>query len=276
MEQRRPREEQRAALAQFQRRHRRHRAGSIAVRDHKTARPQTIERAHECVLADRVVDDVDAAVLRRRFGLCDPVFARQHDVVCAELAGELRLCSSADHGDDFRAEMLRPLQQNRTDAADGGMHEQRVALAHAKGLSQQHLGSHAFQHESRSLVVADAFGNAYQPLGRQHACFAVCACGIECVGDAVAGLELTHTRADSFDDARRLATEYSGQLQRIQARALVGVDEVQSDRRVAHPRLALPGLRHIDLLPAQDFGTAVRMNSDRVRHARNRSVGRAL
>src|SRR6185503_6486367 len=45
-----------------------------------------------------------------------------------------------------------------------------------------------------------------------------------------------------------------------------------ADRGVAHPRLALPGLGHVDRLPAQDFGTAVRMDSDRVCHARDRSL----
>ncbi len=75
MEQRRARQEQRAALAQLERRHRRHGSGSVAVRHHQAARPQAIERADERVLADRVVDDVDAAILRRCFRLPDPIFA---------------------------------------------------------------------------------------------------------------------------------------------------------------------------------------------------------
>ncbi len=267
MEQRRSREEQRAALAELERRHRRYRPRSIAVRHHQAARPQAIERADERVLADRVVDHVDPAVRRCSFRLRNPILARQHDVVRAELARPLCLRCRADHRDHFRAEMLGPLHENRADSSDRRVHEQRVALAHAIGLPQQHLRGHALQHECRGLVVADALGNAHEALGRQHTRFAVRAGRVECVRDAIAGLELADAGANGLDDAGRLATEHSRELRWIQARALVDVDEVQPDRRMAHPRLTGAGLGHVDRIPAQDFRAAVGMNTHRMSHA---------
>ena len=163
--------------------------------------------------------------------------------------------------------MLRPLHNNRADAADGGVDQQRVALAHAIDLTQQHLRSHAFQHQCRGLAIVDAFRDAHQPLSGQHARFAVRTRGIERVRDAVADLDLTDARPDGFDDARSLAAEHSGQRDRIQAGALVGIDEVQPDRGVPDPHLAGTGIGDLDGVPAQNFRPAVRMNSNRMCHA---------
>jgi len=57
----RPREEERAALRQQQRRERRHRATGVAIRHQHPARTQTRKRALKRFLAHAVVNDIDAA-----------------------------------------------------------------------------------------------------------------------------------------------------------------------------------------------------------------------
>jgi hypothetical protein len=190
-------------------------------------------------------------------------------VICTELAGALRFLARANDGDDRRAEMLGPLHEDRADAADRGMNQQRIALAHAIDLAQQHLRCQALQHQRSSLSIVDAVGDAHQPLGGQHARFAVSAGGIERVGDAVADFDLADARADGLDYARCLAAEHRGKRHRIQAGALVGIDEVEPDRRVPDAHLARTGVGDLDAVPAQNFRAAVRMNSHRMCHAAN-------
>ena len=72
----------------------------------------------------------------------------------------------------------------------------------------------------------------------------------------VAGLEAGDAFADRVDDAGALRADHRREADRIEAGAMVGVDEVQPDRLVADADLARSGLgdRQIDRL--EDFGPA--------------------
>ena len=109
-------------------------------------------------------------------------------------------------------------------------------------------------------------GSFYQSLGRHDPRLAVGAERPAGIGDAVAGLQIGDAGADFLDDAGRLGAEPARQLHRIEAAALVGVDVVEPDRRVAEPDLALAGLADFDLLPLQDLGPAGLRETDCVRH----------
>jgi hypothetical protein len=49
---------------------------------------------------------------------------------------------------------------------------------------------------------------------------------------------------------------------------MVRVEEVDPDRRVADPGLALTGLADLDVLPSEDFWSAGRGDADGFRHGR--------
>src|SRR5207253_1189772 len=78
------------------------RAGGVAVGHHHAEWAQAVERLHEGVLADGVVDDRDALPLG------DLLDARRHlvaagdqHVLAAVLAGKIRLGVAADYTDDL-------------------------------------------------------------------------------------------------------------------------------------------------------------------------------
>jgi hypothetical protein len=57
-------------------------------------------------------------------------------------------------------------------------------------------------------------------------------------------------------------------LHRIDTRAVIDVDEIQADRRVADARLARTGLADLHFLPDQNFGTAGLVKANGMRHGR--------
>ncbi|MNE77475.1 hypothetical protein D3C80_1737930 [compost metagenome] len=83
----------------------------------------------------------------------------------------------------------------------------------------------------------------------------------------VADLEPRNIRADRLDHARALGTQARWQGRwRIKAAAVVGVDEIQTDRLIADAHLLRAGLgrRVIDVL--EHFGTAVGTELDTFGH----------
>src|SRR6185312_15189442 len=89
------------------------------------------------------------------------------------------------------------------------------------------------------------------------------------VSDAVADLEIGDAGAELFDDPRRLIAEHGGHRHRVDAAAIVGVDEIEADRGLANACLARAGLADLDLFPAQDFGAAGLVDTDCVSHRRS-------
>ena len=85
--------------------------------------------------------------------------------------------------------------------------------------------------------------------------------------DEVTDPEFRYPLADRFHPARAFHAQRPGQRRQwVQAGTMIDIDVVQSDGAMTHPQLAGTGIAHIDLLPAQDFGTAVFMNADSFGH----------
>ena len=162
--------------------------------------------------------------------------------------------------------MLGPLRQDQADAAGGGMQQDGFAGFDAIGLADQILHRQALQHHRRRGLVVDAVGQFDQAIGRDQPRLGIGADRGGAIGDAVARLQIGDAGADFLDHAGRLAAETARQLARINAGAIVDVDEVQSDRGVANPRLARTGLAELDLLPDQNLGTTGLVKADRMRH----------
>ena len=86
------------------------------------------------------------------------------------------------------------------------------------------------------------------------------------IAASIGGTVVIKVRPDRLDDAGRLGAETGGQRQLVEATAMVGIDVVDADRRVADARLTGAGVADGDFLPAQDFGTTVGVDTDGVRH----------
>lgn len=91
------------------------------------------------------------------------------------------------------------------------------------------------------LFVGDPGRDADQALGRHVAVIGIGAQTGAHVGDAIADLEFADRRTDRFNDAGRLVAQAGGQGQRIDALALIDVDEIEADRRL--PQLDFMGGR---------------------------------
>ena len=99
-------------------------------------------------------------------------------VPAAVLARELGFRFAADDADHARAERPGPLAQDQSDAAGGGVHQDRVAALHPVGAAHEELRGEALEHQRRGLLVRDARGHLDEPLGAHVAQLAVGArCG---------------------------------------------------------------------------------------------------
>jgi hypothetical protein len=72
--------------------------------------------------------------------------------------------------------------------------------------------------------------------------------------------------AHGLDHPRGLHADARGHAERVQARAVVHVDEVQADGMVADADLARAGLAHGDVNDVEFFGTTVLADLDGKAH----------
>ena len=104
---------------------------------------------------------------------------------------------------------LRPLAGDQTDAARGGVKQQRGAGPDLIGLPQQVAHRHALQHHGGAGLVVDAVGQLDQPVRRHHPFVRVTAERAR-VGAAVTDLEIGYAGADSHDFAGAFAAGQNG------------------------------------------------------------------
>ena len=169
--------------------------------------------------------------------------------------GELGLVIRADRADHRRAQRLQPLTGKQANATGGRVEQHRIARLDSVGTADQVLHRHAFQHERCRLLVADAIGNFDHAVGRHIAGLAVRA-NQSGVRNPIALLESAHAGAHRVDNPRSLVARHGGQLHRIQARALIGVDEIDADRGVPDADLPRSGFADVDVLKLQDVRSA--------------------
>ncbi len=124
---------------------------------------------------------------------------------------------------------------------------------------------HALEQHRRGLLVADALRDLHHALGGHQARFAVGA-RQPGVADAIAFLEALHPGTDGVDHARGLVAGGAGQLHRIEARALVDVDEIDADRGVPDANLPLAGLADLHVVDLQHLGPALLVIPHCLRH----------
>src|SRR5262245_36361501 len=177
--------------------------------------------------------------------------------------GLLLRADSADHRDPER---LQPLACDETDAAGGRMEEHGLPALHAVSATDQILARETFQHHGCGGLVGDALGYLHQAVGGDESHVGVRARRAAGVGYAVASFHPSHARADSLHHACTLGTDSARHLQLIQARTMIGINEVEAYRGLPDAGLAGARISYRDLFVLQDLGTAVLVNADSFGH----------
>ncbi|MNZ35112.1 hypothetical protein D3C78_525020 [compost metagenome] len=148
------------------------------------------------------------------------------------------------HGtDQLHAQRLGPLAGQGADTPRSGVEQDGFATLEIIGLAQQVLHGQALEHHSGSLFESDGVRQAHQVGFGQHVNLAVSAQRAAAISHAIADLEPGHFAADRVDHARafRTQTRWQGRW-RVEAAAVIGVDEVQADGLVGHAHLLRAGL----------------------------------
>ena len=164
--------------------------------------------------------------------------------------------------------MLRPLADNRADTAGCGVHQNGVARFYAKGAAYEVLRRHAFEHHRRRLLVTHASRNFHQFVGGHQARFRVGANRRRCTGNAVANFQIGDVCAERFNDACAFEAEPRWQRDRVQPGAMIGIDEVQTNRGRLEPHFVGTGRANHDFLPFHHFRPAMCVQSNCVRHCK--------
>src|ERR1022692_1731750 len=164
---------------------------------------------------------------------------------------------AADDTHDPRAERASPLRQQRAHAAGSGMEQNVVLRLHAVSPAQQVFGRETFEHQCRALLIADGGRQLDQSRGRNIALLAVRPAGRLYVRHALPYAQAAHAAPQRDDDPGGLAPGYFRQRPRIQAAAVIDIDEVDADRRMAQLHFATRRRRELLALPLEHLGTAV-------------------
>src|SRR5690606_18067298 len=130
---------------------------------------------------------------------------------------------------------------------------------------QQVVGGDALQGRGGRDLEADVLGYGRQASGLDVALVRVSA-DRPLISDAVADLQVGNAGPDLGDLAGGLVAAHEREGKLVEARALVGVYEVQADRRVLDPYLALAGRRQLPLLVAEHLRTTVLAHEHRSAH----------
>ena len=176
-------------------------------------------------------------------------------MISTQGVGLFRLGLGADGGDDGGPDGLQPLGHDLADTAHGGVHQDGFAGLDRIGPANERFGGHAFQKDSGGHFGGDTLGDGDRAVGPNQAGFCVGAAGIG-GRNPVADVEAGHALAHRLDEPGHFATRYRRQFDRIEACALVRLDEVDPDRLVADQDLAGAWRRGIDLDELEDFGAA--------------------
>ncbi len=160
---------------------------------------------------------------------------------------------------------MAPLAQEQADPAGRGMDQDRVARHHLVGLPQQVLGGQALEHHHGADLVGDRFGQVDEEAGGDVALLRI---GAERrpVGDPVPHGEFRDFGSHRDDVARGLVAEDEGQRVRVDALALIDVDEVEADGTLPDPDLAGGGRGEVEVLDRQDLRSAELVNPNRPGH----------
>ncbi len=126
---------------------------------------------------------------------------------------------------------------------------------------EQVVRGHALEHRRGRDLIVDPGRDLHQHRCEDVACLGVGADGTGRIADAVADSEAGHPLAERLDRRRPLPSRSPRERDRVEAGAVIRVDEVETNRRVLDADLAWPGRRELDGLPAKDIRPADFVNA---------------
>ena len=169
---------------------------------------------------------------------------------------QLRLLVTAHGADHGGAEGARPLAHDEAHATGGRVDEDGVALLDLADAQEQIVGGHALQHHGRGGPVVDPLRQRHQAVRGDESRLRVGAEGRGAVSHAHSGLEVADAGPHRLDQAGRFRAGSERVRRRlVEPGAIVDVDVIEANRRVADAGLARARLADGHVLPAQDLRT---------------------
>lgn len=224
----------------------------------------TLERNHLQIsikrhLANTVKDDINAMSSRNLLDLGRDIAVGVNRPLGAVLARRRTLVLGARRADDLGAHGPEHLHEERADAAGRGVHEDPLPGLDLAGLADEGPRGEALEVRRGGLLGGDALGDGNHVLGVDGAVLGVGAGRGGHVHDLLAdGDSVDGAATRGHDLAGALAAHAQRELRRlVQARAKVGVDEVDAGVVVADEDLVRAGLGDGDGCILEDLDAAV-------------------
>src|SRR6185295_5750286 len=168
------------------------------------------------------------------------------------------------------AQRLQPLTGDESHTARRGMKQNGFAFLYPIDSTKQIPHREPFEHHCCNFVVRYSFGHLHQAIGGNQARLRVRSRRPSGVTHAIASLDTRHAFADVFHYAGSFQADAARKRHRIQARAVIGVDEVQADRGIADPRLSVRRIAYFDIIELEDFRPASLVETYRLCHVCSR------
>src|SRR3569623_971634 len=152
------------------------------------------------------------------------------------------------------------------DAAGRGVNQRHLPGLDPGAARDQQLDGATLEQQGGGGAIIDRVGQL-EELFRGQVAFAGISAARRAEGtDTLPHRKAGHALPDRCEHAGRLTAEATGQLDRVEAATVIGVDEVEADRGVAHADLAGTRGRQVDIVPLDHFGTAGPFDSSNARH----------
>ena len=257
---RRPGEEQRAAAVEALDVERRDLTARATEEHHRPATPQRGQRRVERRLPDPVVDDVDALAAGQLLDLAGQLaqvgqLGVVDDVVGAQLQAEGDLLRRPRGPDERRALGLDQLDEQLTDPAGHRVDQDEVARLDRIRRVDEVVSRDPLEHHGPGDLEVDPVGDPDR-LGGVHQDRPRRAARPVGPGHPVTDGQVDAV-ADRLDGAGALAPDDERRRDRVDALALVDVDEVDPGRRHGDAHLARARRRDVAVLHGEDVGAAV-------------------
>ena len=170
-----------------------------------------------------------------------------------------RLVLGADGADHGRANRLQPLDEDQADATRRRMDQHRPARLHLRAAFDQKFGGAALEQRRRRRFVIDIVGQREEGGGGDQAMGGIGAALRPEIADALAGRDIRDAIPHRLDHAYAFDAKLCGQCDRVDAAAMIGVDEIQPYRAVADERFPRAGSGQLHVVKADDLRSAGRL-----------------
>src|SRR6516164_7946093 len=212
--------------------------------DEKTASPR--QRAQSLLAqwaTDRIEDNIDPVLPAQTLECLAQVLLRVVDGLLRATGsskGEFLVGGSA--GDDTRPHDATHFNGSEPDSARSAEHCQELAFAKTGTMLEGIIGGAIGDGQRSRAFEVELRRDFHQPVRRHRDAFSHCI-EIGVAHDAVAGLELLHTRSDALDDAGELASrrKWKWRLGLVLAGNHERVEKIEPRRRDPCHDLALGG-----------------------------------